>query len=390
MVLSSDKLIQIRRHLHQIPELAMNEFQTSDYLRQVINSFSQQYLEIGSIPDLPTAILVRVNGSNPKRNIGYRCDMDALPVDENNGLSYASKNPHVMHACGHDIHMTVALGILNYFSEHQPTDNLIFFFQPAEESESGGKVAFDKDAFSGRFLVDEFYGLHDNAQLPAGVIGCRNGTLFAGTTEVNIIITGKSGHAAYPHLANDSIVIAASFIQQVQTIVSRNIDPTKCGVITFGKIDGGVIRNVIAGTTRLEGTIRGLTQTMIEFIRQRITEIASGLQKSFNCQITVEFNQGGYFPVENDPQLTKRFINFMKENPEVTFQETEPKMTGEDFGYLLNKIPGTMFWLGVDSPGALHSADFLPKESAIAKGIVAMTSFLEYRMNLEDEKCSKM
>lgn len=385
MTLTSDELIEIRRHLHTIPELAMDEYQTHDYLKQVIASFPQTNLEIKELPELPTALLVLVRGSNPQKSIGYRCDMDALPVDEVNGLSYASKHPHVMHACGHDIHMTVALGILNYFSIYQPKDNLIFFFQPAEESKSGGKVAYDLGAFSGQFKVDEFYGLHDNPELKSGVIGSCNGTLFAGTTEVNIIINGKSGHAAYPHLANDAIVIAANFINQIQTVISRNIDPTKCGVITFGKMQAGVIRNVIAGQARLEGTIRGLTQEMIEFIRQRITEIASGLQKSFNCQITVEYNQGGYFPVENDPLLTKNFIEYMQKQPSVDFVETEPKMTGEDFGYLLNKIPGTMFWLGVESSGALHSHDFLPKEDAIKKGVDAVVGFLNYRMSPEEK-----
>lgn len=385
MTLSSDQLIQIRRHLHSIPELAMQEVKTHAYVLQVIQSFSQTNLEIKELPELPTALLVLVKGTDPQRNIGYRCDMDALPVTEINGLSYASTNPGVMHACGHDIHMTVALGMLNYFSEHQPKDNLVFFFQPAEESDSGGKVAYDLGAFSGEFHVDEFYGLHDNPLLKTGVIGCREGTLFAGTTEVNIIIHGKSGHAAYPHLANDAIVIAANFINQVQTVISRSIDPIKCGVITFGKIDAGVIRNVIAGEARIEGTIRGLTQTMIEFIRQRIVEIVSGLETSFNCQIDVEYNQGGYYPVENDPTLTKCFINYMKENKRIDFEETEPKMTGEDFGYLINKIPGTMFWLGVESKGALHSADFLPNEAAIQKGIDAMVSFLNYRMSLEEE-----
>ncbi|MGQ2376446.1 N-acetyldiaminopimelate deacetylase [Companilactobacillus zhachilii] len=385
MTLSSDQLIQIRRHLHSIPELAMQEVKTHAYVLQVIQSFSQINLEIKELPELPTALLVLVKGTDPQRNIGYRCDMDALPVTEKNGLSYASTNPGVMHACGHDLHTTVALGLLNYFSEHQPKDNLVFFFQPAEESDSGGKVAYDLGAFSGKFRVDEFYGLHDNPLLKTGVIGCREGTLFAGTTEVNVIIHGKSGHAAYPHLANDAIVIAANFINQVQTVISRSIDPIKCGVITFGKMDAGVIRNVIAGEARIEGTIRGLTQDMIEFIRQRIVEIAKGLEQSFNCRIEIEYNQGGYYPVENNPSLTKRFINYMKENKKVDFEETEPKMTGEDFGYLINKIPGTMFWLGVESKGALHSADFLPNEAAIQKGIDAMVGFLNYRMNLEEK-----
>ncbi|WP_119325925.1 N-acetyldiaminopimelate deacetylase [Companilactobacillus musae] len=384
MTLTNDELIKIRRHLHSIPELSMHEVKTHAYVLEIIKSFSQTNLEIKELPELPTALLVLVKGSDPQKNIGYRCDMDALPVTEKNGLPYASTNPGVMHACGHDLHTTVALGILNYFSEHQPKDNLVFFFQPAEESQSGGKVAYDLGAFKGSYHIDEFYGLHDNPLLKTGVIGCRNGTLFAGTTEVNIIIKGKSGHAAYPHLANDAVVIAANFINQVQTIISRSIDPIKCGVITFGKMEAGVIRNVIAGEARIEGTIRGLTQEMIEFIRQRIQEVAAGLEKSFNCQIEVEYNQGGYYPVENDPTLTKCFIDYMKKAPQVVFEETDPKMTGEDFGYLINKIPGTMFWLGVESKGALHSADFLPNEAAIKKGIDAVVGFLNYRMSLEE------
>ncbi|MFH5812319.1 N-acetyldiaminopimelate deacetylase [Companilactobacillus sp. FL22-1] len=384
MALTTGQLIQIRRHLHSIPELAMQEVKTQAYLLQVIQAMDQNFLHVKTFSQLPTAILVRVDGSKPVRNIGYRCDMDALPVTETNEFDYRSTNNGVMHACGHDIHMTVALGILNYFSQHQPIDNLIFFFQPAEESQSGGKIAYDLGAFSGKFHVDEFYGLHDNPDLKAGVIGCRKGTLFAGTTEVDVTIHGKSGHAAYPQLATDSIVIAANFINQVQTIVSRNVDPTKCAVITFGQMQAGVIRNVIAGEAKLYGTIRGLTQEMILFVRKRLKEVAAGLEQSFDCSISVAYNQGGYYPVENDPTTTKRLIDFMKQAADITFEETSPKMTGEDFGYLIHKIPGTMFWLGVDSPAALHSADFLPKEAAIEKGVAAIVEFLKYRMNLEE------
>lgn len=385
MVLDEHQLIDIRRKLHQIPELALDEFQTHTYIKKVIATFPQDFLEIKEIKELPTALLVHVDGSDPKRTIGYRADMDALPVTEENKLSYASKNKGIMHACGHDIHMTVALGILSYYAQNQPKDNLVIFFQPAEESDRGGQKAYDLGAFEGKYKIDEFYGLHDNADLATGVIGTNSETLFAGTTEVNVIIQGKSGHAAFPHNANDAVIIAANFINQVQTVISRNIDPVKCGVVTFGKVEAGTIRNVIAGTARLEGTIRGLTQNMIEFIRNRIVEIAKGLEISFNAKITVEYNQGGYYPVENDPKLAKRFINYMQQDDQIRFQITKPAMTGEDFGYLLNKIPGTMFWLGVSSPGSLHSVDFLPHEEAIMAGVKAFTSFLNYRMNLEEE-----
>ena len=379
-ILSESELISIRRQLHQIPELALKEFQTHALLVEEIGKLKQDFLEIMVPESLPTAILVKVKGKNPQRSIGYRADMDALPVTEQTGLPFTSQHAGVMHACGHDIHMTVALGILSYFSENQPQDNLIFFFQPAEESESGAMKAYEAGIFTGNFQVDEFYGLHDNPNLPAGAIGCRMGTLFAGTTEVDITINGKSGHAAFPQDANDAVVAAASLIMQVQTIISRSIDPIKSGVVTFGKVEAGTIRNVIAGQAKIYGTIRGLTQDMILKIRQRIKEICQGIEASFGVKIDLKLNQGGYWPVENDPELTRRFISIMKNNPEVNFIETQPAMTGEDFGFLLNKIPGTMFWLGVDDDSELHSATFNPKEESIYQGVKAIISFLKERM----------
>lgn len=381
--LTKQDLIDIRRHLHEYPELAMQEVQTHQYLLAVIQKFKQDYLEIREVPELPTALLVYVTGSAPNRTIGYRTDIDALPVTEQTGLPFASKNPGIMHACGHDIHMTVALGVLNWFSEHQPKDNLVFFFQPAEESQNGGKVAYEKGVFEGKWRPDEFYGLHDNPNLPAGAIGCRMGTLFAGTTEVNVDLIGKSGHAAYPQDANDMVVAAAQFINQVQTIVSRSVNPIEGGVITFGRLDAGTIRNVIAGKARIEGTIRGLTQKMIEHIVDRLKQVADGIATSYGATVNIAFNQGGYLPVENNDPLTRRFIAFAKQDSQTQFIETQPAMTGEDFGYLLSKIPGTMFWLGVDDNSALHSATLNPKESSISKGINSIVRFLEYRQTAD-------
>lgn len=380
-VLSEKELIQIRRHLHEIPELALQEKETHDYLLKVIKNLKQDHLTIVVPQTLPTAILVLVKGSNPKKTIGYRTDIDALPVQEKTGLSFTSKHSGIMHACGHDIHMTVALGLLSYFSENQPKDNLLFFFQPAEESESGGKQAYEKGLFQGEFKPDEFYGLHDNPELPAGSIGCRMGTLFAGTTEINIDVIGKSGHAAFPQNANDTVVAAANLIMQIQTIISRSIDPIQSGVITLGKVNAGVIRNVIAGHTRIEGTIRGLTQKMILQIDRRLQDVCDGIAHSYNVEVNLELNQGGYWPVENDPKITKNFISYMKKNPKVNFIETEPKMTGEDFGFLLAKFPGTMFWLGVGDPSSqLHSSTLNPDEKSIQSGIDAIKGFLIDRM----------
>lgn len=373
-------LINIRRHLHEIPELALHETQTHAYLRQLVSQLPQDHLEVREPAELPTAMMVLVHGSDPQRTIGYRTDIDALPVAEQTGLPYASQHPGVMHACGHDIHMTVAMGVLSYFANHQPKDNLLVFFQPAEESEAGGKRAYELGLFKGKWCPDEFYGLHDNPELPAGAIGCRMGTLFAGTTEVNIDIGGKGGHAAFPQDARDTVVAAASLIMQVQTIVSRSIDPIDSGVVTLGKISGGTIRNVIAGHTRIEGTIRGLTQKMILKIDQRLKDICTGVGASFGVKVKLSLNQGGYYPVENNHELTKRFIHYMQNADNVNFITTRPAMTGEDFGFLLNKFPGTMFWLGVNDDSQLHSSTLTPDESSIQPGVDAITGFLNYRM----------
>lgn len=383
-MLKEDDLITIRRHLHQIPEVALEEVETHAFLMQVIGMMDQKFLKILEPKELPTAILVRVQGSDPSRTIGYRTDIDGLPVDEKTGLPYASQHPGKMHACGHDMHMTVALGVLDYFASHQPKDNLVFFFQPAEESEAGGKRAYELGLFEGEWRPDEFYGLHVNPKMQTGVIGCRMGTLFAGTTEVNIDVIGKGGHAAFPQDAKDAVVAASALVMQVQTIISRSINPIESGVITLGKFEAGTIRNVIADHARLEGTIRGLTQVMIEKIKERVQEICEGIERSFEVEVRLGLNQGGYFPVENDPVLTKRFIRFMQENPDVVYEEVLPAMTGEDFGYLLHQFPGTMFWLGVDGGAQLHESSMSPKEGAIQKGITAITEFLEYRMITEE------
>ncbi|RHW50042.1 N-acetyldiaminopimelate deacetylase [Bombilactobacillus bombi] len=379
-ILTKQQLLQIRRDLHQIPELALQETQTHDYLIKIIKQFNAQHLEIKTIPQLPTALLVKVHGSHPQKTIGYRADIDGLPVTEQTNLAFSSRHTGQMHACGHDLHMTVALGILNYFSEHQPQDDLFFFFQPAEESENGGKLAYEQGVFQGAWRPDEFYALHVTPDLPSGTIGCRLGTLFAGTTEINIDLQGQDGHAAYPQRANDMIVAASAMIEQIQTIISRSIDPIEGGVVTIGKMEAGTIRNVIAGHAHLEGTIRGLTQTMIERIDQRLQEIGAGIAKSFNADVQVELHQGGYWPVENNPQLTAEFINYMKSNPDIKYQETQPAMTGEDFGYLLAQIPGTMFWLGVQDKAQLHSATFNPQEDAMFAGMQAMIGFLNNHM----------
>ncbi|MCZ2492927.1 N-acetyldiaminopimelate deacetylase [Dellaglioa carnosa] len=375
MSLTTEELIKIRRDLHEIPEIGLEEFETQAYLLNLISTFNQNFMTIKTVE---TGILVRLAGSTGHYTIGYRTDIDGLPVAEKTGLPFSSRNEGRMHACGHDIHMTVALGILNYFSENQPMANMTFIFQPAEENASGGKRLYESGLLD-EWMPDEIYAFHDNPQLPAGTIGTRLGTLFAGTCEIHAHLTGKSGHAAYPHQANDMVVAGAQLVNQLQTIVSRNVDPIQSGVVTLGQFTAGTTGNVIAGEAQINGTIRALTQEMNLLIQKRVTTICEGIALTYGCEVELNLIQGGYLPVENDESKTENFIRFMKNDSEVSFVETQPAMTGEDFGFLLSKIPGTMFWLGVDSPYSLHSEFLAPKEVAIDAGVLAMTHFLTDR-----------
>lgn len=377
MALNEKQLISIRRELHRIPEIGMEEFETQKKLLSVIKDMPQDNL---TIKTWKTGILVRVKGKKGGKTIGYRTDIDGLPVTEATGLPYASKHKGRMHACGHDIHMTVALGILSHFAENQPECDMTFIFQPAEENASGGKQMYESGALD-EWMPNEIYAFHDNPQLPAGAIGCRMGTLFAGTCEIHAHFIGKSGHAAYPHQANDMVVAGSQFVTQIQTIVSRSVDPIQPGVVTLGHFSAGTTGNVIAGDCHIDGTIRSLNQDNNKLIQSRVRDIAAGVARSFNCKLELDLHQGGYLPVENNPHTTKDFIEYMSGNPDVNFIETKPAMTGEDFGFLISKIPGTMFWLGVDSPYSLHSEHMAPKEEAIMKGVNAMVGFLSQRQN---------
>lgn len=378
MTLSTNELLAIYRHLHQIPELGLEEFETHDFLRQTIAAMPQEFLTVRGVPQLPTAILVKVSGRDHSKRIGYRTDIDALPVTEATGLPFQSQHAGRMHACGHDIHMTVALGVLSYFASQQPQYDLIFIFQPSEENHSGGMQLYQSGALD-EWMPDEIYAFHDNPQLPAGAIGCLNGTLFAGTCEIHADFYGKSGHAAYPHNANDMVVAASAFVMQIQSVVSRSVDPIEGGVVTLGHLTAGETGNVIAGHAHIDGTIRALTQANNQLMQTRVRAIAEGVALTYGCQVDLTLHQGGYLPVENNPAITADFMAYMRQQEDVNFNETKPAMTGEDFGYLISKIPGTMFWLGVESPYSLHSEKMAPNTDAIAAGVHAITGYLTHR-----------
>lgn len=370
---------KIRRDLHQIPEIGLEEYKTHAYLMRTIDELTAG-LDFVEIRTWRTGILVFIKGSTPTKTIGWRTDIDGLPIVEETGFAFASQHEGRMHACGHDMHMTIALGLLEKLTTEQPKNNLLFLFQPAEENEAGGMLMYEDGAF-GDWLPDEFYGLHVRPDLKVGDIATNTSTLFAGTCEVKLTFKGKGGHAAFPHNANDALVAASYFITQVQTIVSRNVDPIEGAVVTFGEFHAGTTNNVIAETAFLHGTIRTLTQEMNLLTQKRLREIAEGVAQSFGVELDLELKQGGYLPVENDSELAAECMNFFQKENGVHMIDILPAMTGEDFGYLLSKVKGVMFWLGIDSPYALHHPKMAPDEAALPFAIEKFGKFLSSKVN---------
>ncbi|ADU30936.1 N-acetyldiaminopimelate deacetylase [Evansella cellulosilytica] len=364
--------VHIRRDLHEIPEIGFQENKTQAYLLDYMNSLSGKHIEVKT---WKTGILVRVQGLEPKKTIGYRTDIDGLPVSEESGLSFPSKHEGMMHACGHDFHMSIALGVLTYFSQNQPQDNLLFVFQPAEEGPGGAKPMLESEEFLA-WKPDQMIALHIAPELPVGTIATKTGLLFANTSELFIDLKGKGGHAAYPHQANDMVVAASHFVTQLQAIVARNVSPLDSAVVTIGKITGGTKQNIIAENARLEGTIRTLSIEAMERIKSRIENIARGIEESFECNTWIDYG-ANYCQVYNSEELTESFIHFAKNSPHVTFQSCEKAMTGEDFGYFLEEIPGFMFWLGVESEHGLHSSKLNPNEEAIGCAIRLLIDYLK-------------
>ncbi|MDU1845315.1 N-acetyldiaminopimelate deacetylase [Niallia alba] len=369
-------LIKIRRELHRIPELGFREFKTQQYLLGVIQNLSTERVEIKT---WRTGIIVKIHGHNPTKTIGYRADIDGLPIIEETGLDFLSEHPTEMHACGHDFHMTIALGVLANIIESPLKDDVVFIFQPAEEGPGGAEPMLQSQELK-EWMPDMILALHVAPEYPVGTIAIKTGLLFANTSELFIDLKGKGGHAAYPHLTNDMVVAACSLVSQLQSVVSRNIDPLDSAVVTIGKITGGTVQNVIAENARLEGTMRTLSSEAMEKVKNRVQSLVKGIEIGYDCECTIDFGSG-YYQVYNNEPLTREFMDFVEQETEATIFECKEAMTGEDFGYMLRDIPGFMFWLGVDSPYGLHHSKLDPKEDAIQLAVNALTAYLMTKGN---------
>lgn len=366
--------IDIRRQLHRIPEPGFQEYKTQRFLLDRIAELPQERLEVRT---WRTGILVKVKGAAPARVFGYRADMDGLPIEEDTSYEFRSTHPGYMHACGHDMHMAIGLGVLTHFALREMKDDLLVLFQPAEEGPGGAKPMLESDELRD-WMPDSIVALHIAPEYEVGVIATRPGILFANTSELFIDLVGKGGHAAYPHRANDMVVAAAHLLTQLQSIVSRNIDPLDSAVVTVGKIEGGTKQNIIAEKARLEGTIRTLSAGTMQLAKRRIESLVSGAEAAFECSAAIDYG-ANYRQVFNNEAITREFMDWLGEATDVRLVECSEAMTGEDFGYLLERIPGFMFWLGVDTPYGLHHARLEPNEGAIAVAIDTVTRYFRWK-----------
>ncbi|BAZ45215.1 amidohydrolase [Chondrocystis sp. NIES-4102] len=367
------RLIEIRRHLHAHPELSGEEYQTSAYIAGVLSSYGLSVKEaVGK-----TGVVGELTGSqSDRRTLAIRTDMDALPIQELISLDFASRNPGVMHACGHDVHSTLGLGTAMVLSQlSQPLPGRVrFLFQPAEEIAQGARWMVKDGAIE---EVDAIYGVHVFPSIPARQIGIRYGALTSAADELEIIIEGESGHGARPHQAIDAIWIAAQVITTLQQSISRTQNPLHPIVLSIGKIEGGRAHNVIADRVRMLGTVRSLHPQSHANLPQWIEDIVKGICQTFGAKYKVDYRRG-VPSVQNDPKLTQIVEAATREawGDESVQILPEPSLGAEDFSVYLEKAPGCMFRLGVGYENKnnypLHHPKFEVDEEAIITGVVTM------------------
>jgi len=363
-------LIAQRRFFHTFPELSENEFGTQSKIMEILNSLS-----INHYPSAETGVCGVLLSGDEALTIALRADIDALPITEENQLPYQSQNHGVMHACGHDAHTTILLGVAKYFAKHveELPCNLKFFFQPAEET-VGGADRMVQEGVMEDPQVDFTLGLHVMPYMPVGKIEIRNGKLNAASDSVKITIIGKPAHGAYPHQGVDAIAISAHVLTAIQTFITRFISPLDQVVLTIGQIHGGIKNNIICDEVVMSGGMRTTDENTRRFIKERLTELITGVTTSFGGSATVSFVEGYKALINNDDVVAIiRDVAVKALSSENVIEKEHPSLGVEDFSYFLDKSKGAFYHLGCgfeNGPlGALHTKDFIMDETALTLGV---------------------
>ena len=353
------EMIKWRQSIHENPEVAYQEKDTSDFIAKKLNEFGiEVHQGIGK-----TGIVGVIKGKNSKSEmaIGIRADMDALPMTEKTNLSYASKNEGAMHACGHDGHSTMLLGAAKYLAETRNFHGTVYcIFQPAEEGGNAGAKAMINDGLFKKFKIDTVWGIHNWPGIPVGQAVIHEGFAMAGGDIIVFTIEGKGGHAAQPQYSNDPMVAAGLTITALQGLISRQLDPFKNAVLSLTKIEGGSAFNVIPDTVTIGGTLRSTNENIRNNMLQKIKKVAKNACEISNCKVDVEIRPG-YPSTINDKKSAKLASEIFRNtfgDSFINLEET-PTMGSEDFSYMLKEKPGAYIWLGAgENVEKLHSAHY--------------------------------
>ena len=369
-----------RRHLHQNPELGRDCYKTAEYIQERLKEFGITEIHTGYAS---TGIVAIIEGQTSGRTIGLRADMDALPITENTGMPYSSKNEGVMHACGHDGHTTMLLGAARYLSETRNfSGRVALIFQPDEEATGGAEVMVEEGILE-QFKIEEVYALHNIPGHDVGVMYTRPGPIMAGADSFNVEIRGKGGHAAYPHEVKDPILAALSIAQAFQTIVSRNNIPSDDLVISITQVHSGTTDNVIPETAFLNGTVRTFDLSVQEMVINRMEKIISGFSISF--EVDAKFNyEKGYPPTINHEEKTNFAIEVAKEvcGSDKVLTSVGKEMGAEDFSYMLQKRPGAYLFMGIGEGAGLHNPNYDFNDAAAPVGASFFARLIEKALPL--------
>ncbi|WP_425803880.1 amidohydrolase [Desulfitobacterium sp. Sab5] len=355
------KLVYYYRELHKYPELSFKEFKTTQAIRQWLE---EEGIDILDFP-LNVGVIAEIRGNLPGPTLALRADIDALPIQEDSGIDYASQNEGVMHACGHDFHMASILGAALLLKEHRAElkGTVRFIFQPGEEATNGAQVTIETGVLEG---VDAIFGFHNKPDLPVGTVGIKSGALMASVDRFEIEVIGVGGHAGIPHNVIDPIVTASQIVTTLQTIVSRNLSPFSNVVISVTRFQAGNTWNVIPERAVLEGTVRTFQEEARALVPELMKRAVEGIAAAYGAKVSFR-----WFPslpcVDNDPQFT----SLLKETAEelgYKVVEAEPIPGGEDFAAYQKIIPGYFVWIGVEGTKEWHHPQYNLKEEALSVG----------------------
>jgi hippurate hydrolase len=334
-----------RRDFHEHPELGFEEIRTSGIVAQKLRDFGVDEVHTG-IAKTGVVGVIRGNG-NSTRAIGFRADMDALPIKEQTGKPYASKTPGKMHACGHDGHTTMLLGAAKYLAETRNFDGTVYLvFQPAEENLAGGEVMV-KDGLFERFPMERIFGMHNWPGAPAGVFLHAPGPVMAAVANLEATITGVGAHGAMPHNGVDPVLAASHIVTALQSVVARNVNPLEAGVITIAHFAGGHTFNVIPESVRMQGTARWFLPEVGDLLEAKFHQIVNGIGTAMGCKVECSFARA-YPATVNEPESTELAARAARAvtGEARTRPLPQPTMGGEDFSFMLNEKPGAYLFLG--------------------------------------------